>query len=54
MTPCAAYFADELLRRLAELRLTAAVIAHEDDVLEAGLDQLLGDLLVDRLEQFRA
>src|SRR5581483_11418597 len=38
--------------RLVGRRLAAAVIAHQDHVLEAGRHRLIGDALEDRLQQF--
>ncbi len=44
----------ELLRDFrVRCRLAAAVIAHQDDVLEAGGDALLGDALQDAAENLR-
>src|ERR1019366_9882192 len=40
-------FLVQLLCHFAEFLLAATVIAHQDDALEAGLDQLFDDLLVE-------
>ncbi len=43
----------QLLGNLLQLFLAAAVVAHEHDVLESALDQLLGNLLIDLGKQRR-
>ena len=48
--PCRRTSPSSFVATAFELRLAAAVVAHQHHVLEAGLDQLFGDLLVDGLE----